>query len=227
LAGLALERAPLDWDGYLILSLAQFRPEKDHVLQLHALARLFHVAPQHRQEGPRRVRLILAGGCRDESDYHRVASLRSLCAEIGLRDSAAAPEKELSEWDVTFRTNVSLTEMRQLLSQAVIGLHTMREEHFGINVVEFMAAGAIAVAHNSGGPKMDIVIPWDGHQTGFLAEDEATYADAFKKVLELTSEARIDMARKARESVKSRFAQEAFEDAFANNMIAPLRVGSL
>lgn len=37
------------------------------------------------------------------------------------------------------------------------GLHTMWNEHFGISVVELMAAGLVVVAHNSGGPKLDII----------------------------------------------------------------------
>lgn len=42
----------------------------------------------------------------------------------------------------------------------------MVDEHFGINVVEFMAAGAIPVAHASAGPLLDIVVPMDGQPTG-------------------------------------------------------------
>lgn len=38
-----------------------------------------------------------------------------------------------------------------------IGIHTMEAEHFGISVVEMLAAGLIVVAHNSAGPKMDII----------------------------------------------------------------------
>jgi hypothetical protein len=34
----------------------------------------------------------------------------------------------------------------------------MWNEHFGIGVVELMAAGVVTIAHNSGGPKMDIVV---------------------------------------------------------------------
>jgi len=33
----------------------------------------------------------------------------------------------------------------------------MREEHFGISVVEMMSAGLIVTAHSSAGPKMDII----------------------------------------------------------------------
>ena len=37
-----------------------------------------------------------------------------------------------------FVVNAPFPEMLQLLSRASIGLNTMVEEHFGINVVEFM-----------------------------------------------------------------------------------------
>lgn len=33
----------------------------------------------------------------------------------------------------------------------------MEAEHFGISVVEMLAAGLIVVAHNSAGPKLDII----------------------------------------------------------------------
>lgn len=42
----------------------------------------------------------------------------------------------------------------------------MQDEHFGINVVEFMAAGLIPVVHASAGPMMDIVVPYKGQRTG-------------------------------------------------------------
>ena len=38
--------------------------------------------------------------------------------------------------------NVSHAELRELLGGAVGGLHTMTDEHFGISIVEYMAAGA-------------------------------------------------------------------------------------
>ena len=34
----------------------------------------------------------------------------------------------------------------------------MRDEHFGICNVEYMAAGVIPIAHDSAGPKEDIVV---------------------------------------------------------------------
>jgi alpha-1,2-mannosyltransferase len=42
----------------------------------------------------------------------------------------------------------------------------MWNEHFGIGVVEYQAAGLISVVNNSGGPKIDIVVDIDGKPTG-------------------------------------------------------------
>lgn len=38
----------------------------------------------------------------------------------------------------------------ELIQSSLISIHTMRNEHFGISVVEALAAGTIMVAHKSG-----------------------------------------------------------------------------
>lgn len=43
------------------------------------------------------------------------------------------------------------------MASAKVGLHTMRDEHFGISIVEMMAAGILTIAHKSGGPLKDII----------------------------------------------------------------------
>ncbi len=42
---------------------------------------------------------------------------------------------------VDFCVNAPFEEVQQLLAGAVGGLHTMQDEHFGISIVEYMAAG--------------------------------------------------------------------------------------
>lgn len=55
--------------------------------------------------------------------------------------------------NVEFKLNISFSELVSELQRGTIGLHTMWNEHFGISIVECMAAGLIMVAHASGGPK--------------------------------------------------------------------------
>ena len=65
-----------------------------------------------------------------------------------------------------FVLNAPYADMLRWLARASVGLSTMVDEHFGINVVEFMAAGVIPVVHASGGPLLDIVVPYEGGRTG-------------------------------------------------------------
>lgn len=86
--------------------------------------------------------------------------------------------------------DVPKPELQSYFRRALAGLHTMKDEHFGIGVVELMvtpflsyaktdrflflilswqAAGVVPIAHNSAGPKEDIVVTWQGSKTGFLA----------------------------------------------------------
>lgn len=93
--------------------------------------------------------------------------------------------------------------------------HYVSFSHPGI--VECMAAGKIIVAHKSGGPKLDIVVPFEGGQTGFLADDEHSYAEAMERILALPPASRLQIRRNARQSV-ARFSDEEFEACFVAAM---------
>lgn len=80
-------------------------------------------------------------------------------------------------------------------------------------VVECMAAGKVMLAHKSGGPKLDIVVPFEGGQTGFLADDEESYAEAIDRILALPPTTRLQIRRNARQSV-ARFSDQEFEACF-------------
>lgn len=67
--------------------------------------------------------------------------------------------------DVEWCVNAPYAELKALLAEAVGGVHSMIDEHFGICVVEYMAAGVIPIAHNSGGPRADIVVPIPAPET--------------------------------------------------------------
>ena len=80
-------------------------------------------------------------------------------------------------------------------------------------VVECMAAGTVVLAHNSGGPKLDIVVDHNGRRTGFLAADADSYASCLKTIFTLSAGTLTEIRRNARESVK-RFADAQFTETF-------------
>jgi alpha-1,2-mannosyltransferase len=192
----ALQQLPLerqrDGDSHRFLSIGQFRPEKEHDKQVRALALLVERLRPLGQS----AHLVLLGSCRDDADQSRCDALRALAAELGVTEH------------VTFAVNVPFDELKAQLAAASFGVHTMWCEHFGIGVVEFQAAGVIPIAHNSGGPKCDIVAPG---VTGFLAASVDEYADAMLEATQLSAGDRVLMQRAAREHAKS-FSDQVFAD---------------
>ncbi|KAH9891871.1 mannosyltransferase [Cubamyces lactineus] len=190
---------PLEGRERVILSIAQFRPEKDHLAQLYAFHKLLELYPEYRGSGPSAVKLVLVGGSRNIGDATRVENLHMLARELGIHDQ------------VQFVVNASYPDVLNWLSRASIGLSTMVDEHFGINVVEFMAAGVIPVAHASGGPLLDIIVPLGGEPTGYHATSPETFAEAFRTVFTLPQEAEFAMRQRARTWAVQRFSAEEFE----------------
>jgi alpha-1,2-mannosyltransferase len=90
----------------------------------------------------------------------------------------------------------------------------MWNEHFGIGIVEYMAAGLITLAHASGGPLMNIVIPFQGKTTGFLASTEESFANQLKVILESSEKEQQSIQQNARQSVVERFSNEKFQKEF-------------
>lgn len=99
-----------------IVSVSQFRPEKDHPLQIRAFAKLLERTAW--QQLP--PKLILIGGCRNQDDEQRVSALKKLCQELAIEER------------VVFKINIPFEELKKHLAEATIGLHTMWNEHFGI-----------------------------------------------------------------------------------------------
>ncbi|GLB38552.1 putative ALG11 mannosyltransferase N-terminus [Lyophyllum shimeji] len=185
----------------IIMSVAQFRPEKDHAAQVQAFACLLKSHPEHvaAQNGAAGVKLVLLGGSRNKEDAARVDSLRQLAKELGIENH------------VQFIVNAPFPDMLRWLSRASIGMNTMVDEHFGINVVEYMAAGVIPVVHASGGPLQDIVVPFDGEPTGYHAQTPKSFAEALHAALTLSPADDLAMRRRARTWAVQRFSEEEFE----------------
>jgi len=209
----SLEVLPLDDRERVVLSIGQFRPEKDHTLQIRSFARMLAEHVEVRS-GARGAKLVLVGSCRDTEDEGRVARLRDLAKMLGVGRQTE------------FVLNQPFPVLKSWFGRASVGIHTMWNEHFGIGVVEMMAAGLITVAHESGGPKSDIIVPLDmegengelvRRETGYLASTVDEYASAMYEALKSgTSEEKrriLRIRQSGREQAK-KFSDEVFADSF-------------
>ncbi|PWW74162.1 Glycosyltransferase Family 4 protein [Tuber magnatum] len=196
------EAIPLSRNGIgierekVILCIAQFRPEKKHDLIIDSFAHFLRENPSLKD-----TKLVLIGSVRHLEDRTRVYDLRLLTHEKGIKDN------------VVFICDASWGDILQWLGRSWIGVNAMWNEHFGIGVVEYQAAGLISVVHNSGGPKIDIVIPG----TGFHATTKEEFADGYRKALELEGREVANVRQAARKSAE-RFTEKVFAEKWLEAM---------
>ena len=145
----------------IIISFAQFRPEKNQKMQLNILKEVRKRLPHIN------IRLCLMGGVRNEDDKKLFDNLKDYAESLGLTNF------------VEFHPNLPSSEVKKKFESAKIGIHTMRDEHFGISVIEMMSAGLLTIAHNSAGPKKDI-IGASRSAVGFLSD--GNIIKFFKKI---------------------------------------------
>jgi alpha-1,2-mannosyltransferase len=92
----------------------------------------------------------------------------------------------------------------------------MKQEHFGISIVEMMAAGLVTIAHASAGPLQDIIGGSPNTIVGYLATNEAEYSKfvvrAMSDYYDLTH---LVMVESAKRWVTKAFGISAFEKEFA------------
>lgn len=187
-------------DPIRILSVAQFRPEKDHPLMLQAMYELRNLLVKNEMLW-NKIKLVLVGSCRNAEDKERVQNLKDLAKHLSLEAS------------VEFVVNAPYARLLQMYQTSSLAIHAMWNEHFGISVVECMAAGLITIAHRSGGPLCDIVETAQASRTGFLAAEPDEYARAILEVIALSSDERKRIVEAARASV-DRFSTMEFEKSF-------------
>lgn len=181
---------------FKIISISQFRPEKNHQLQLTSLARLVDLL---NEKGIKQMPMMtIIGSCRNGQDEERARQLKSKCNDLNIVDY------------VRFKINIDYEEMIKLIEEASIAIHTMIDEHFGISVVEFLAAGLLTLVHESGGPKMDII---EAEQNGFFANDCEEFAQKLLELITLPNDQIQKIRIRARKSIE-RFSQENFEAKF-------------
>ncbi|KAI6248151.1 GDP-Man:Man(3)GlcNAc(2)-PP-Dol alpha-1,2-mannosyltransferase [Erysiphe necator] len=177
----------------IIIYLGQFRPEKNHRLILNSFAKFKRSCTPVSKV----AKLVLVGSIRNDDDIARVNDLKVLTNQLDIVDS------------VIFELDVTWPDVLKWLASASIGVNGMWNEHFGIGIVEYQAAGLIPVVHNSGGPKLDIVKSWDGQPTGFYASTAEEYAACFEMILGMSDVEKVEMRQRVRKNTQ-RFTEEVF-----------------
>jgi len=184
-----------------VVSFAQFRPEKDHKLQLQVWAKILED-----DKVPKDAKLTMIGTVRGADDEKIVDELKSKARDLGIQDR------------VRFELNQPRPNIVEIFSKAKVAMHTMKDEHFGIAVVEMMASGIITVAHDSAGPKKDI-IGVSKAKIGYLAKDADQYAFMVKYgLLNSEKEDMMKLKETARAYVSQKFGTDAFERKFRSQI---------
>lgn len=186
-----------------LISFAQFRPEKCHDFQISLFAR---VLSQLKDEEKKEAKLVLVGSVRNDDDKALVQHLRDLVSQLGL------------EGNVEFKINVDFQEITRIFEDSAFGIHTMKKEHFGIALVEMIAAGLVVTAWNHAGPRKDIIV--ENGVCGFLCNSEEDFERNILKLFKDRFEGKIDLEERIRENALrkriSEFSQAAFEERFQN-----------
>jgi len=172
----------------IVLSLGQFRPEKNQELIVES----FSKANLNGYE------LVMIGGCRNIEDEMRLQKLRVLAENLKIVDK------------VKFLPNLPYPDLKNYLKKSKIGIHAMENEHFGIVLVEFQANSVIPIAHNSAGPKFDII---EHSKTGFLANDQGDFVEFLQQAACL-SESDVTSIKSRMHKSCQRFSEESFNQNF-------------
>lgn len=105
-----------------VVSVGQYRPEKDQALQIRALKLLHHMFPSCQD-----VSLVLIGSCRHENDHKIADKLEALAMSLGFSksDNPNSAIHDRKPGTVQVLRNVSYDDLKCWLGRATAGIHTM------------------------------------------------------------------------------------------------------
>ena len=194
------EAAKNDIRENIMVSFAQFRPEKRQEMQIRILSKLRKKLAGEPEFNDLELHII--GGVRNNEDKQIFDNLNDYANKLHVGNY------------VKFIPNGTVEQITEEFSKAKIGVHTMFEEHFGITLIEMMAAGLIVVTHNSAGAKNDI-LKSDGEmmKPGFLVNDENEYVSQIEEILRNYNEIKGLIINNSTQRAE-KFSDEAFKEKF-------------
>ena len=114
---------------------------------------------------PADAKFTLIGTVRGAGDEQIVENLKKQALKLGISHK------------IDFAINQTRDKLFEYFQKAKVAIHTMEYEHFGIAVVELMSSGIITIAHNSAGPKADIIGASKKDPVGYLGDSVDKYAE--------------------------------------------------
>lgn len=187
-----------------VVSLGQYRPEKRHDIQLDMMK-------YHLQQHPNSdiVFKIMGSGKFEESE------------KIFKHLQDRVKNEKIK--NVELLKDLKFSEVMSNIKEATFGVHTMIDEHFGISVVEMLSGGLVTLAHNSAGPKDDILGNHTHALYGLLAKDDKDFNVTFNRMIEDYSDPskRDALLKKVKDGQK--FAREQLSnEAFSSKFVAKI-----
>ncbi|MEM0249139.1 MAG: glycosyltransferase, partial [Ignisphaera sp.] len=142
----------------------------------------------------------------------------AIIGTIGQIDYFQYVKRLIKKFDLEERvriyTNLSEDLKVRLLSRAKVYLHTMKYEHFGIAVVEAIAAGSIPIVHRYSGSWIDVVSPLEED----IRYSYTDYDECADIILKKLSNWTLEKA-KILSAYATRFNYENFKNSFSSIII--------
>jgi alpha-1,2-mannosyltransferase len=188
----------------LVVSLGQYRSEKRHDVQLDMMK-------HHLQKNPASpVKFKIMGSGKFEESERIYRHLLQRIQDEGIRN-------------VEVLKDLRFDDLMNTIKSATFGVHTMIDEHFGISVVEMLAGGLVVLAHDSAGPKDDILGNHTHALYGLLAKNDADFNETFHRMIEDHADPakRTEMLAKVKagqQFARENLSNEAFALKFVNKI---------
>lgn len=148
-----------------LLYIAQFRPEKRHLLIVDEYLKFLNDLRDAKVPVSDWPKVVFLGSCKTTDDSFVLDSLKEQVEELNLKEH------------FEFIVDCSFEEVKEALGTCKFGLNAMWNEHFGIGVVEYATSGVVPIVHASAGPLLDILsvdgpsLSWE-NGAGFFFKSE-------------------------------------------------------
>ena len=188
----------------VVVSLGQYRTEKRHDIQLDMMK--YHLEKHPDSD----VVFQIMGSGKFEESERIFKHLQNRVKNEGIKN-------------VELLKDLRFDDLMRRIKEATWGVHTMIDEHFGISVVEMLAGGLVTLAHNSAGPRDDILGNHTHALYGFLAKDDRDFNVTFNKMIEDYSDPalRKDLLQKVtngQKFAKEHLSNRAFSEKFVGKI---------